>query len=142
MVPWHPALVHFPIALAGVAVLFELLAIGFHRDEYERSALIALGAAALMAIVAAVSGTAQEEAASHLPGIAATLEMHENLGTLSAALLGVCALGGLYLHLKGWLPQKLYLAVLLALSILLLATGHWGGRLVYYYGAGTPNILP
>ena len=142
MVPWHPSLVHYPIALVAVAALFQLLAIGFGKDEYERAALIALAAAVPMSIAAAVSGTVQEEMISRLPDIANALSLHETLGTLSAALIGALALGGLYLHLKGRLPRRFYFAILLALTTLLLITGYWGGRLVYLYGAGVSTVLP
>ena len=144
MTSWHPALIHYPIALVAVAALFQLLALIWPERRFTVSALIALGAGGLVAVAAAVTGTAQEEAVRELSGIAETLERHEDLGTLSAVLMNALALGGLYLYLKEKLPAPLFLVLLVRLSGLLILTGHWGGLLVFQYGAGlqTPVALP
>lgn len=144
MTSWHPALIHYPIALVAVAALFQLLALIWPERRFTVSALIALGAGGLVAVAAAVTGTAQEEAVRELSGIAETLERHEDLGTLSAVLMNSLALGGLYLYLKEKLPAPLFLVLLVLLSGLLVLTGHWGGLLVFQYGAGfqTPVALP
>ncbi len=138
MIPLHPALVHYPIAFAMAAALFQLLAVLRHKPQFTVSALIALGVAGLAAIAAAVTGTAQEELVGGISQISDTLSLHENLGTLSAALLNAVALGALYLYLKERLPDLLFLLVLMGLSALLIVTGHWGGVLVYQFGAGGP----
>ena len=144
MTSWHPALIHYPIALVAVAALFQLLALIWPERRFTVSALIALGAGGLVAVAAAVTGTAQEEAVRELSGIAETLERHEDLGTLSAVLMNALALGGLYLYLKEKLPAPLFLVLLVLLSGLLILTGHWGGLLVFQDGAGfqTPVALP
>ena len=136
MTSWHPALVHYPIALVAVAALFQLLSLIWPGRRFTLSALIALGAGGLLAVAAAVTGTAQEEVVKALPGIAETLQRHENLGTLSAVLMNALALGGLYLYLKEKLPASPFFVLLVLLSGLLILAGHWGGLLVFQYGAG------
>ena len=138
MVPWHPSLVHFPIALAVAAAMFQLLALVAGKSQFSVSAIIALAMGSVMAVAAAITGTAQEEAAKLLPGIGATLERHELLGTLGASAMLALTVSAFYLYMKNRLPPRLFLAALTALAILLLATGHWGGQLVYIYGAGRP----
>ena len=138
MVPWHPSLVHFPIALAATAAIFQLLALVTGKSQFSMSAIIALAMGAVMAVAAAITGTAQEEAAKLLPGIEAALERHELLGTLGASAMLALTISAYYLHMKNNLPPRLFLAALTALAILMLVTGHWGGQLVYIYGAGRP----
>ncbi|MCH8328406.1 MAG: DUF2231 domain-containing protein [Candidatus Marinimicrobia bacterium] len=136
MVPWHPSIVHFPIALAAMAALFQLLAVITRKSHFTVSALVALAVGAGMAFVAAITGTAQEEAAKRVPGIEAALERHELFGTLGAAIMLALSFAAFYLHMKKILPPRLFLAALVALAVLLLATGFLGGELVYIHGAG------
>ena len=136
VVPWHPSIVHFPIALAAAAAVFQLIALGTGKSHFTVSALIALAIGAIMALAAAVTGTAQEEAAQRVPGIEAVLARHELLGTLSTAIMLALGITAFYLHMKKVLPSRLFLAALIALAILLQVTGYMGGQLVYIHGAG------
>ena len=134
--PLHPMLVHYPIAFTMLATIFQLLAVIFRRQSLMLPAVVALGLGALMAVSAAFTGTAQEEAIRRLPGIGAHLDRHASLGTLSAWLLSVGSLAVLYLYLKQRLHPGLFLASLLLATALLLVTGHFGAELVYRHGAG------
>ena len=134
--PLHPTLVHYPIAFTCIAACFQLLAVVLGRRELTLSALIALGLGALMAIVAAITGAAQEQLLENLPGIRNALDRHADLGNAAAWLLGVASLSVLYLHLKGRLHPQLFLGMLLLATALVLVTGHFGGELVFLHGAG------
>jgi len=138
MVPWHPSIVHFPIALAVTAAIFQLLALGAGKSQFTVSAITVLVMGAVMAVAAAITGTAQAETAKLLPGIEAAIERHELLGTLGTAAMLALGVSAFYLHMKNRLPPRLFLAALTALAVLMLVTGHWGGQLVYIYGAGRP----
>ena len=132
----HPVLVHFPIACAAVAGLFQLLAVIFRRPSLTLPAVLTLGLGAIMAIAAAVTGTAQEELAAQLPGIHESLERHETLGNITTWLMGIGSLVVIYLYLKGKLHPWGFLLALMALAVLVQVTGHYGGVLVYQFGAG------
>lgn len=134
--PLHPALVHFPIALVALAALLQVLVVVLKRIQLTGSVLISLELAALSAVAAALSGTAQEKVVSDLPGIQDSLTLHGMLGNISTWALCVTGLLILYFHLKGRLHPGLLLMVLLAPSALLLVTGHFGAELVYRYGVG------
>ena len=58
IMPLHPIIVHFPIALVMMAVVFQLLVVFLKRRYLVNSAWITLGLAALTAIAAALTGTA------------------------------------------------------------------------------------
>lgn len=134
--PLHPQLVHFPIACATLAALLQLSAVIFRRPSLTLPAVLTLGIGAIMAIAAAVTGTAQEEVVGQLPGIHDSLELHETLGNITTWVMGLGSLVIIYLHLKGKLPPWGFLVVLIALAILVQVTGHHGGKLVYQFGAG------
>ena len=134
--PLHPQLVHFPIACATLAALLQLSAVIFRRPSLTLPAVLTLGIGAIMAIAAAVTGTAQEEVVGRLPGIHDSLELHETLGNITTWLMGLGSLVFIYLHLRGKLHPWVFLLALIALATLVQVTGHYGGILVYQFGAG------
>ncbi len=134
--PWHPGLVHYPIALTVLAAVFQLIAILTKRDSLGLSALLCLCGAGISGILVALTGTIQEELVAELPGIHSALEQHETLGNLTAWLLAGSSLVAVYLFLKGRLRPKPFLLGLLLASSLVVLMGHYGGRLVYEHGAG------
>lgn len=140
--PLHPALVHFPIALAMVALLVDLVA-RLRRGAGEACAVALLALAAVGSIATVLSGQAAHDAAV-VPAAARDLvERHEELGELVMyGLVALLAVRGLvawrrWRHpLLGWL-QTLLLAVVVGLVAL---TGHLGGELVFGHGVGTAPV--
>jgi len=143
----HPMLVHFPLALAPVALAAQLLALYkgqglFDRSCLSSSALVLIVLAAVGAIVAALFGdiALDQAIASGVP--AASLETHEELGQLSAILISVLAAVEVWLYRKAGsgnvLNRGLWIAGLVVL-ILLLTTAWFGGQLVYESGV---NVTP
>lgn len=141
----HPMVVHFPIALLLVALLFDVAALFFPRAELARASLYVSAIAAVGAIAAYFTGEAAEEHVEHLPGIETLLERHEDLGKL----LMVAAIAVLVIRLaffwRRWHETVAGRAVLAffgaVLAIIVGATGYAGGQLVYEYGAGVRPIL-
>ncbi|HNX48659.1 MAG TPA: DUF2231 domain-containing protein [Thermoanaerobaculaceae bacterium] len=140
--PLHPALVHFPIVLAMVALLFDLVArLRKGSGGACATALLALAAAGSVATV--LSGQAAHEAAVVPPAARALVARHEQLGELVMyGLLALLSARGLlawrrWRHpLLGW-GQTLLLAVVVGLVAL---TGHLGGELVFVHGVGTAPV--
>jgi uncharacterized membrane protein len=54
--PWHVPLVHFPIALTGVGLLFLLLALWRRDEALERAAFYSITVAAISTILAGLTG--------------------------------------------------------------------------------------
>jgi uncharacterized membrane protein len=140
----HPALVHFPIALAAVALLFEVAVL-----IRWRSASADCSAAALWALAAAgagaayMAGRAAADGAGALSAAAeATLTSHADAALATLLALGLLAL------LRVWLawrdaaearPRRdaLRIVVLMGAFIaqgLVAYTGDLGGALVYRHG--------
>jgi uncharacterized membrane protein/YHS domain-containing protein len=133
---FHPAIVHFPIALILVAGLAELLLLATGRPLFASATRFILPLAALGAVAAASLGWAAAAAAYYPPDPAQVLEQHRWLGTtvvlfsVAAAILRerverTPATAGLRWSYRG---------VLLLAVLLVSATGHFGGELVYGIG--------
>lgn len=131
---WHPVAVHFPIALL-------LAGLGFGLASRRRAAaawlaeaaswLLWLGTAA--AWLAVGLGLLAEETAPHVPPAWKTMERHETLAFWSAGLFTALSLWRRRWRRRG---EGLFLALWLAAAGVLLATGYYGGELVFAFGLG------
>ena len=140
----HPALVHFPIALSAVALLFEAVVwlrwYSAPADRYA-AALWILAAAGAGATYAA-GRVAADGVGALSPAAEATLASHADAGLATASALGVLAL------LRAWLvwrgvrhaPDRRdalrVVALLLALMVqgIVAYTADLGGALVFRHG--------
>ncbi len=140
----HPMLVHFPIALLAVALLFDVAALFFPKAELVRASLYVSALGALGAVGAYFTGEAAEESAERLPGIEALLERHEDLGKLlmgGAIAVLVIRLAFFWRRWHEPIAGRAVLAFLGAVLVgLVAATGYAGGQLVYEHGAGVAPI--
>lgn len=138
--PFHPALVHYPIALLVQSTIFQGLYLIIRQNWLIKASLISWLLALIGAIIAALTGTAQVEAVLALGTVEELLALHER----SANLTIFVSLAGLLYAFVSFKHNKLnpwvHFAILLLLSALVLVTGHYGGRLVFLHGAGiTPQ---
>lgn len=135
--PLHPILVHFPIALLFVSVLFDLLGTSLSRDSFREGALWLLGLGLFGGIAAAVAGVMAEDAAEKAGVAESLIETHETLAQATLAIMGVLLLSRLVLRNRfSTRTFAAYLAVATVGLFTLIATGHTGGDLVYKHGAG------
>lgn len=138
--PLHPAVVHFPIALTLVALLFELLGRHPRLRPLTNGGLLLIVLAAAGGVAAVLSGNLAHDAAV-VPGAARDLvESHEELGEsvmwgliVLAALRVVLAAKGWY---EGWRPWVFVLLLAVAAGAVGY-NGHLGGRMVFDHGIGT-----
>lgn len=138
---FHPAIVHFPIALISVAaasvVLSYLFGAGFARFAY-----VCLVIGAVFAVISAVMGWSFAETRgfsswSQMITAQATEEQsnqffHRWLGTVTAVLgLVVCIAGWRARQSDGSRPGHFWRLGTLILAMLVGMVGHQGGELVY-----------
>lgn len=134
---WHPAAVHFPIALSAVATL--LLLAGKLRPEnalHPASGRLLLGLAALSALLAAGLGwhayaTVEHDAAGHR-----VMTEHRNWALGCTAGLLFLGLWDALRQRDGKPPHAALLPALLLISGGLGVTGWLGGEMVYRHGIG------
>lgn len=141
----HPVLVHFPIALLTVAVLFEAFAIliRHQRDKPSSAGLACVVIGALGAAAAAWAGWLNADLEPHARRLTDLIEVHRWLGLTTAALAGVALLAGLLgTTVKARHMTALYrIALILAAGVVSVA-GHWGGSIVYGEDYLTEVLFP
>jgi uncharacterized membrane protein len=141
--PLHPALVHFPIALSLVALLFDFVSRHPRLRAVEPAGGAVMGLAALGGIAATLSGQLAEEEAVVPRTARALVERHEELGEIAMWLLLAVALVRLALAWRGafkGLAAWTYLAIALAAATLVSYQGMLGGELVFRHGIGTAPV--
>lgn len=138
----HPFVVHFPIALIPLGALLDLYALWRGGKIWHQFAYTTLTLGVLCAMIAVLTGNAA--AAEHWgrEGVKDVLSAHENWAT-GTLLLGIAlVLGRLPMHLRGDVDRRkwiLYTVGSIIGGALVLATGYYGGLLVYQYGVGVQS---
>lgn len=128
----HPIIVHFPIALFISAFGLEILSLIFKKDALHQTAWHNYILAVIAAVAAVVSAVIDGESLQHTVFYA-----HRALGCWTLAIAFV-SLAVLFLTKKksAELFRVMFFIFLVVSSALVLATGYYGGRLVYEYGVG------
>ena len=136
--PLHPILVHFPIALLFVSVLFDLMGAALSRDSFREGALWLLGLSLIGGIAAAIAGDMAEDTAEKAGISESLIETHEMWAQITLGVMALLLLSRLLLRNRfSTRTLAAYLVVAAMGLIALIATGHTGGDLVYKHGAGT-----
>ncbi|MEG1562786.1 MAG: DUF2231 domain-containing protein [Bacteroides sp.] len=132
LVHLHPMLVHFPIALALVALLFNLAAYYFKQEWLNKAAIALTVCAALGALISILSGIFFTKPVA---GLAASLkEEHVTYALASTLFLVLSSFIGGKLFLKPSRQTKLhyaFTALLLLAAGCIALTGMKGGSIVY-----------
>ncbi len=141
---WHAALVHFPVALLPLAVVFDLAGLLLRRVRWlERAAATLLVIGAVTAFAAYRAGHEAEESLPKLePEAHEVLEEHEFLAWCALALFIPVAAVRAAVALRDarqasprLLPLRWLLLVSAAAGLWVLAdTADHGGQLVYRHG--------
>jgi mono/diheme cytochrome c family protein/uncharacterized membrane protein len=134
LIPWlgrfHPAAVHFPVALLAAAALAQLLRLATGKHVFDATSRFCLWFGALTAVAAAALGWFA--GGFRLPDATWVLMTHRWLGTATVACAGVVLLLGEL----GRRPDRRrtrfgFRMALFAVAILVLATGFFGGAVVH-----------
>ncbi|MDR3692513.1 MAG: DUF2231 domain-containing protein [Fimbriimonas sp.] len=122
---FHPALVHFPIALFLFGVVLELFGLKNRNEELRKASLWNFYGALCSLIVVIPTGVA----AWLMTGrkLEGTLLIHLILGVSSALLI----LASTLTRQGAGKDKKVYFALLVLCALCICATGYFGGELVY-----------
>jgi len=137
----HPMIIHFPIALWLVAVLFDFLSLLRSETWLRNSAMSLYGLAAISALAAYFSGDqAIDMVAIPFQG-ELTASNHSDWGHYTLYFFIAYALIRLLLIWKQWDKKKIVAIALFVLGVvgmgMVANTADIGGKLVYKYGVGT-----
>ncbi|MBI4716075.1 MAG: DUF2231 domain-containing protein, partial [Nitrospirae bacterium] len=131
-------IVHFPIALLSMAILFDWLGILTGREGFRRTALHLLVVGILAGGAALLSGVLSEEGVEAAGIPEKVIEGHEEFAFFSIYAFGVVALLRWFFRNR-WAEtwrRAVYGMVCAAALVLLGIAGYHGGDLVYEHGAG------
>ncbi len=138
MIPLHPAVVHFPIALLVASVVLDAVGVVFRRAGLTQAGFALLVAGGIGAALAALSGPEEDvkDAATRV-----ILTRHELTAaatiTLALVLIGV-RIGNMN-GLRGSGAYG-YLALGVLVIVALTATGYFGGQMTYEHGVGVAQL--
>jgi uncharacterized membrane protein len=129
---FHPALVHFPVALVLTALVAEALYMGRKAEWCAHAARFMLVAAAWLSVPSAVAGFAAAESETIPAALEGAFAIHRIAGVVVPVLAVLaCALGeGARRSGQVW-EQGLYRVVLLLAAAAVLVAGLYGGELVH-----------
>lgn len=133
----HPVLIHFPIALFTVGLLFDILAVLLKNQQLEDVGWWFQVSGSVGLAGAVVSGLVAKSTMSIPNPATSTFESHEQIAFVLSALAAFLLLWRISSRML--LPAKmrtLYLS-LLAIMVVMMWIGAWyGGDLVYSFGTG------
>lgn len=138
LVPFHPRVVHFPVALALVGVLFAAVGLLRRRERWFSYGQISLLLAWLGTLIAVMTGLIDQSRAQQDAAVVAVINQHITAGLALAVIIGLV----LYWPLRdkrlltGSRGRWGYLALLALIVVLVMVEGWLGGRLVYDFGVG------
>lgn len=141
----HAIMVHMPIALSVLGILLGLLAAIMGKNK--TMTWIAVGAYLLLGISAYLATESGEDAQNDLntaiTQVNETVQEHEEMAEkvwiFAVVTAGLFVVGGLTKTKVRIGAMSLGVISTLATAGWLAQTAHYGGELVYSYGAGTPN---
>ena len=125
----HPLLIHFPIALVISAALAEATAVLTRDDRWCAVAVANVRAGSMAALLAVIAGW--RLALDPGSEMSTVLEWHRWLGTTAAGAALAAALATAGVRRRSSQSMWVYRTALLAAGLLVAATGHLGGVLVW-----------
>jgi len=142
MIPLHPVIDHFTIALFAVAVIFEFIGRLLDKEGMRYAAWWNLFLASVAAIGSYLSGILLAQNQPHAEAAHSLMETHETLGLITMIIIVGLFLWRSFLSVEVMRKLNwLYLLLNVVGFSFLLLTGYAGGKLVYDYGAGVKPVI-
>jgi uncharacterized membrane protein len=145
MLPLHPRIVHFPVALLTASALFGILAllVKSKRELFKEILFWNLILGVAGAIAAIITGLIQEDKLVHNEAIHELMETHETLGFIFSSLFAVLLVWMIFRKSKMKTGELAILVIFIIISAgLVTYSAHLGGKMVYGEGAGVIPMKP
>ncbi len=142
---YHPILVHFPIALITVSVVTLFLCL-IMRDTFKwKNELLVvsrwtLWIAIFSSIFTLIAGFDAYYSVAHDNPSHEIMTIHKNWGITTAVLLFLVMIWSISLYIKKKKPSWLFGVGMLIVFTSVMATGWFGGEIVYRYGVGVMSL--
>ncbi len=136
----HAALNDLPAALLVTAVFFDLLAALTRRAPLRQAGFATMIAGTIGAGMAVLSGLQAEDDIAHGEAVHSIMETHETLALTTLGIFAVLVLWRILRERRMSAGERtLSLLVSLAGAGVLVATGVYGGKMVFEHAAGIPS---
>jgi len=137
LLPFHPRVVHFPIALSIVGALFIVAGMARRQDRWTGYGQITLLLGWLGIMAAIVTGLIDQTNAPQNATVATVINQHITVGVALLIAVGLALYWPLR-NKKGWSHSARwgYFALLAAIVVLVFVEGWLGGKIVYHLGVG------
>jgi uncharacterized membrane protein len=135
----HPMIVHFPIALLIVGLLFDLLSLALKKEFFSTAGFYLLILGTVGVVAAYLSGEYAGDGITETGALKLALERHESAALFSLWIMVSTALVRIalvtfkkYNGIFRWAAIVLFLLGVLSIA----RTGFYGGELVFKHAAG------
>ncbi len=134
---FHALLNDLPVALLAAAVFFDLLAAATKRASFRQVGFWTLMLGALGGGAAVLSGLQAKDSIDHGDAVHRVMDTHELLGFITLGAFGVLALWRIFRENRmGGAERTLSTIFSVGGLAVLVATGFYGGRLMFDHAAG------
>jgi len=141
---WHPLFVHFTVALLSLSVLFFIIQLPFAETELGDNFLVfarySLWIGVLMTVLTLVAGWDAYNTVDHDTPSHTAMTDHKNWAFGTFAVFLVAAIWWYSINRTSEKAPALFVLLLVIGLGLLVATGHKGSKLVFFYGLGVENL--
>jgi uncharacterized membrane protein len=136
----HAALNDLPAALLATAVFFDLLAALTRRPSLRQAGFATMIAGTIGAALAVLSGLQAEDHIAHGEAVHEIMETHETLALVTLGIFAVLVVWRILRERRMSSGERtLTLLASLVGAGVLVATGTYGGRMVFEHAAGIPT---
>lgn len=142
----HPMLVHFPLVLLMIAVLFDVIGLVITKfDWLKKSALLLYFLGTIAAAVAFITGKAAADGLTIPANVIIPINDHADWAEITLWFFSIYSILRLSIGLFFKFPKKIIIVPVVLVGLLgiylLYQTGDHGAKLVFGYGLGTGNII-
>lgn len=127
----HPKLVHFPIALVITAMILDVMGSIVKKDALYHAARYVFSLAAFFSILSLFTGLAEADRLHLNHPVLFAHRSYAFVLTVFSVIFSVALF---------FIPERykrpIFTIMLLICTVLVVATGHYGGQMVYGYGIG------
>jgi uncharacterized membrane protein len=142
----HPMIVHFPVVLLMIAVLFDVIGLFFTKfDWIRKSALLLFFLGTVAAVAAFLTGRAASDGLNIPANVITSVNDHADWAEITLWFFSIYTILRLSIEYFFKSLKKVIVIPIVLIGLLgiyfLYQTGDHGAKLVFGYGLGTGNII-